>query len=177
MSPVATFGSTRRERISDQRYEPQTLRHAFRTRLPSPAQHPFRLTFGHTPATAPNPTTVAATVVRSPARPVRKMGDPCRQVSWLAARAPRSGLPEGAIAHRQWHFGEGSPLTVAGAATALDAKASAPRSLFTCPCHVAAPARTVTHHQRRRGGVGESIGWGEVPTSVPRTTQATARPP
>src|SRR5262249_53945560 len=38
---------------------------------------------------------VATTVVRSPARPVREMGDACRQVSWLAALAHRLPLPAG----------------------------------------------------------------------------------
>src|SRR5687767_5170290 len=36
---------------------------------------------------------VATTVVRSPARPARVMGDTCRQVSWLAALAHRLRLP------------------------------------------------------------------------------------
>ena len=38
---------------------------------------------------------VATTVVRSLARPAREMGDPCRQVSWLAALARHLRLPAG----------------------------------------------------------------------------------
>jgi hypothetical protein len=38
---------------------------------------------------------VATTVVRSSARPAPTMGDTCRQVSWLAARARRLHLPAG----------------------------------------------------------------------------------
>lgn len=45
-------------------------------------------------ATTPCLTAVATTVVRSPARPARQMGDPCRQVSWLAARSLLPGLPD-----------------------------------------------------------------------------------
>ena len=59
---------------------------------------------------------VATTVVRSSARPAPTMGDTCRQVSWLAARARRLHLPAGC---RQWLLGRRSPLTVAGAAAAL----------------------------------------------------------
>ena len=42
-----------------------------------------------------NTRVVATTVVRSPARPARVMGDSCRQVSWLAAHARRFRLPAG----------------------------------------------------------------------------------
>src|SRR5262245_85725 len=60
------------------------------------------------------------------------MGDTCRQVSWLAARARRLHLPAGC---RQWLLGRRSPLTVAGAAAALrpcgPTGGLAPRSLFT----------------------------------------------
>ena len=38
-------------------------------------------------------TSVATTGNRSTARPARRMGDLCRQVSWLTARAFLSGLP------------------------------------------------------------------------------------
>ena len=55
-------------------------------------------------ATTPN-SSVATTVVRSAARPARKMGDSFRQVSWLTALTLGSGLPEGAKARRQWQSG------------------------------------------------------------------------
>jgi len=71
-------------------------------------------------ATAPFRFTVATTGVRSSARPARKMGDLCRQVSWLAARAPPDRPSRRRLGRRQWHkMVEGSPLTVAGAAAAL----------------------------------------------------------
>ncbi len=58
--------------------------------------------------------------VRFPARPARGMGDPCRQVSWLAALAPRAGLPDCACARSVAYVARGSPPTVAGAAAASE---------------------------------------------------------
>jgi hypothetical protein len=50
------------------------------------------------------------------------------QVSWLADQAP-SGRPS-QVAKTQWKMTGGFPLTVAGAAAALDGTPSAPHSLF-----------------------------------------------
>jgi hypothetical protein len=88
-------------------------------------------------ATAPYRFTVATTVVRSPARPARKMGDLHRQVSWLTARTPSIPPSRGHLWCRQWHtLDESSPFTVAGAAAAwagwiADPTRPSPRSLFT----------------------------------------------
>src|SRR5690606_28773851 len=51
-------------------------------------------------------------LIRSDAHPARRMGDLCRQVSWLAARTPRPAFP----APHDWASGmceQGSPPTVA----------------------------------------------------------------
>ncbi len=63
-------------------------------------------------------TSAATTGNRSTERPARRMGDLCRQVSWLTARAslflPSRWLNVG----RQWRrWKKDSPFTVAGAAT------------------------------------------------------------
>lgn len=61
-------------------------------------------------------TSVATTGNRSTTRPAWRMGDSCRQVSWLTARALPSAFPA-TLGRRQWHSGGSLPSTVAGAAT------------------------------------------------------------
>jgi hypothetical protein len=50
------------------------------------------------------------------ARPVRRKGDSCRQVSWLAGRHPRSAFP-GSVA--QWRCGEGLAANSCGGSSGL----------------------------------------------------------
>lgn len=61
-------------------------------------------------------TSVATTGNRSTTRPAWRMGDSCRQVSWLTARTLPSAFPA-THCRRQWHSGGSLPSTVAGAAT------------------------------------------------------------
>lgn len=77
-------------------------------------------------------TSVATTGVRSDARPAQRMGDMCRQVSWLTAQAfppafpTRASMEAGVSGVR----GENLPLTVAGAAPGLHEHSCAPDSHF-----------------------------------------------
>ena len=97
---------------------------------------------------------VATTELRTTARPARRMGDMCRQVSWLTAQALSSSLPDapGTSGIR----GESSPLTVAGAAADLGHK---PRTAF--PFHLEMqipPPETVTRTIARRSKLESQYG-------------------
>ena len=95
-------------------------------------------------------TSVAATALRSKVRPAPRMGDLCRQVSWLAAQAPCSDLPDTTFAGCvSGHNGAGSPHTVAGAATEL----ATIRGRTAFPFHPQAfqPAETVTPSKQSSG--------------------------
>jgi hypothetical protein len=77
-------------------------------------------------------TSVAAAVSRSTVRPAQRMGDTCRQVSWLAARTLPTSLPDRTYGSVSGIRGESLPLTVAGAATAPGCNCiHDPCSLFT----------------------------------------------
>jgi hypothetical protein len=135
-----------------------------------PCKEPISADLRTYPATAPNP----------PQSPLRLSVPPHAPYGRWATRAGRSpgsrlkrpvpAFPKVRMRTVSGNLEQGSPLTVAGAAAALD-EMSEPRSLFTHRCHVAAPARTVTQGQRGRVSTGESIGCDEVPGSVPRMTQ------
>ena len=54
---------------------------------------------------APLPvSSVATTGVRSSARPAQRMGDVCRQVSWLAAQTLLPAFPKDPMRTVQWHM-------------------------------------------------------------------------
>ena len=73
-------------------------------------------------------TSVAATVVRSTARPARWMGDSCRQVSWLTARASLSNLPSSPVRIASGIRGKKLAAHSCGRSRGFDPEAS-PRSL------------------------------------------------
>jgi hypothetical protein len=93
-------------------------------------------------------------LIRSTERPARRMGDLCRQVSWLAARASLSGLPGGPTWIASGIFGEDLPLTVAGAASASSWRRSAashrvPFSLSTRSRTTREPSRSLERRKSR----------------------------
>ena len=92
---------------------------------------------------------------RTPTRPAWKSSDPRRQVSWLTARAVRPTFPTGEPG--QWHCGQTSPFTVAGAAAASYSggrKFSPPSTAFPfhprAPRHTREPSRASTQPDARR---------------------------
>ena len=92
---------------------------------------------------------VATTVVRSPARPAREMGDSCRQVSWLAARARRLRLPAGCPA-----VALGATLAAysCGGSRGFEAGLDlAPRSLFTAAARTSRDETVTREHRSKRG--------------------------
>jgi hypothetical protein len=95
-------------------------------------------------------TSVATTVVRSAARPVRKMGDMWRQVSWLAARALVSDLPNGPNAGASVAFAEQACRSQLRGQPRLPARMPN-RVPFSSPASWCVQGKPSRAHQRRDG--------------------------
>src|SRR5690606_22982987 len=79
-------------------------------------------------------------LIRSVARPARRMGDLCRQVSWLAARTLRPAFP----AREIWpvaSVNKARRLQLRGQPRLEGSRSPLPCSLFTCPHNGQEPAR------------------------------------
>jgi hypothetical protein len=141
-------------------------------------------------------TSVAATGDRSTARPARRMGDLCRQVSWLAAQASLSSLPGASTRRASGVLGEDSPLTVAGAAAALRPALPMPRigewPRTAFPFHrrgferaAARPSRAgskqdacaavKSNPQRKRAFASRADNAATLPAGVPRTGRSVGK--